>query len=234
MRSGARIAPDDARQGRPARPTHRLRIFMNDITQQIATTLKATRARRGWSLTLTAANTGVSKAMLGQIERGESSPTVATLWKIASGMNIPFSAFISAPEQHEGVLRRTGVPAPVSAGENAMRVTPLFPFDARLGFEMLVVEVVAGGASASSPHERGVIEHVIVVSGELELNIDGVWHRLASGDGMRFAADRPHGYRNSTAAPVRFHNLIHYPARPATAAGPDEDASAVEFPGDRL
>ena len=205
---------------------------MNDIIQQIAATLKATRARRGWSLTLTAAKTGVSKAMLGQIERGESSPTVAVLWKIASGMSVPFSVFIAAPARQEDVLRRTGVPAPVSAQESVMRVTPLFPFDARLGFEMLVVEVVAGGASASSPHERGVIEHVIVVSGQLELDIDGVCHQLSSGDGICFAADRPHGYRNRTSEPVRFHNLIHYPARPANVTGPGEDASAVELPGD--
>jgi transcriptional regulator with XRE-family HTH domain len=193
----------------------RARIFMKDMTQQIANTLKATRARYGWSLSLTAVKTGVSKAMLGQIERGESSPTVALLWKIASGMNIPFSVFISSPELQEDVLHRTGIPAPISSSETAMRVTPLFPFDATLGFEVLVVEVVAGGFSASSPHERGVIEHVIVVSGELELDIDGVWHRLSSGDAIRFAADCPHAYRNSTAELVRFHNLIHYPELPA-------------------
>lgn len=184
---------------------------MNHITNQIAATLKVARARRGWSLTQTAAKTGVSKAMLGQIERGESNPTVAVLWKIASGLNMAFSAFCPTPDPAQGGMRRTGVPTPVSAGETAMRVAPLFPYDARLGFEMLVVDVVPGGASASSPHAPGVIEHVIVVSGQLELEINGVRHLLAVGDGIRFAADCPHAYRNITAEPVRFHNLIHYP-----------------------
>ncbi|WP_417653748.1 helix-turn-helix domain-containing protein, partial [Escherichia coli] len=52
-----------------------------DITQHLATTLKALRQARGWSLSKLAEETGVSKAMLGQIERNESSPTVSTLWK---------------------------------------------------------------------------------------------------------------------------------------------------------
>ncbi len=61
-----------------------------DITQHLATTLKALRLARGWSLSKLAEETGVSKAMLGQIERNESSPTVSTLWKIATGLNVPF------------------------------------------------------------------------------------------------------------------------------------------------
>ncbi|PQV67539.1 helix-turn-helix domain-containing protein, partial [Cronobacter sakazakii] len=55
------------------------------------------RQQKNWSLTQAAQETGVSKAMLGQIERNDSSPTVATLGKIATGFNVPFSAFITPP-----------------------------------------------------------------------------------------------------------------------------------------
>ena len=65
-----------------------------NIAQHLAATFKTLRQQRGWSLSRLAEETGVSKAMLGQIERNESSPTVATLWKIATGLNVPFSAFI--------------------------------------------------------------------------------------------------------------------------------------------
>lgn len=67
---------------------------MKNINNHISLTLKALRSERGWSLDKTAEKTGVSKAMLGQIERGESSPTIATLWKIASGFNTSFSGMI--------------------------------------------------------------------------------------------------------------------------------------------
>ncbi len=67
---------------------------MENLARFLSTTLKQLRQQRGWSLSRLAEATGVSKAMLGQIERNESSPTVATLWKIATGLNVPFSTFI--------------------------------------------------------------------------------------------------------------------------------------------
>ena len=57
---------------------------MENLARFLSTTLKQLRQQRGWSLSRLAEATGVSKAMLGQIERNESSPTVATLWKIAT------------------------------------------------------------------------------------------------------------------------------------------------------
>ena len=64
---------------------------MQDIPPNVAEALKSLRTERGLSLSQTAELTGVSKAMLGQIELGKSSPTVATLWKIATGFNVAFS-----------------------------------------------------------------------------------------------------------------------------------------------
>ena len=64
---------------------------MENLARFLSTTLKQLRQQRGWSLSRLAEATGVSKAMLGQIERNESSPTVATLWKI---FNIYFSAAV--------------------------------------------------------------------------------------------------------------------------------------------
>ena len=65
------------------------------ISKSIAQHLQSVRKGRGLSLDKTAKLTGVSKAMLGQIERGESSPTIATLWKIATGLECSFSSFLS-------------------------------------------------------------------------------------------------------------------------------------------
>ncbi len=68
------------------------------ISRSIAQHLQTVRKARGLSLDKTAKLTGVSKAMLGQIERGESSPTIATLWKIATGLACSFSSFLSGDE----------------------------------------------------------------------------------------------------------------------------------------
>ena len=65
------------------------------VVETIAQRLKELRKLRGWSLEKKKKKTGVSKAMLGQIERGESSPTIGTLWKISSGLESSFSSFLS-------------------------------------------------------------------------------------------------------------------------------------------
>ncbi|MTD25471.1 helix-turn-helix domain-containing protein [Erwinia sorbitola] len=186
---------------------------MDMLQHHLAHTLKTHRRERGWSLAQAAEATGVSKAMLGQIERGESSPTIATLWKIATGFNLPFSAFIEPLAVDRAAPRRQQQLQGYSPADNTMQALPLFPFDAALNFEMLVVELAPGASSESSAHEPGVIEHVIVIEGELELQVAAQWQSLAPGEGVRFNADRAHAYRNPGIYPVRFYDLIHYPPR---------------------
>lgn len=66
---------------------------MSELTNFIGERLRSARQERGWSLDKMAEISQVSKAMLGQIERGESNPTVLTLWKIATGFQIPLAPF---------------------------------------------------------------------------------------------------------------------------------------------
>ena len=85
---------------------------MSDTTPEpaayLATSLRALRNEKHWSLDRAAQETGVSKAMLGQIERGESSPTIATLWKIASGFHVSLSSFLAPlpSATDSGLVRR--------------------------------------------------------------------------------------------------------------------------------
>lgn len=177
---------------------------METLHHHLSSALKQLRQANGWSLAQAAERTGVSKAMLGQIERGESSPTVATLWKIATGFNVPFSFFIYGNDAGAGAGN-------VYSQQNArMRVTSLLPYDQRLRFDLLAVELAPGAQSDSSAHEAGVTEQVVVIRGELMLAVAGQWRHLREGDAFQFAADVPHSYRNPLQAPLRFHSLIHY------------------------
>ncbi len=180
-----------------------------DLTVYLATTLKNLRQSRGWSLSRLAEETGVSKAMLGQIERNESSPTVSTLWKIATGLNVPFSTFIAPPEGE--------TPLAYDPDQQAMVITPIFPWDEKLHFDLFAINLAPGAISESTPHETGVIEHVIVISGVLDMCIDGQWRTITAGNGLRFAGDSAHAYRNSTAQTTHFHSLIHYPKEKAAS-----------------
>lgn len=184
---------------------------MENVNQKLGNQLRQLRLEKGWSLDQAAAQTGVSKAMLGQIERGESSPTIATLWKIATGLHTSFSTLTQNLMPQPTPSVRSSVQAErIPAANTDIHVTTLFPFDPNLGFEVMSLLLQPGSQSMSEPHDAKVTEHCIVVSGTLDFLLTDKWITLQAGEAIRFAADQPHGYRNSGAVPTFFHDIIHY------------------------
>lgn len=184
---------------------------MIDLFERIATTLKELRKERGWSLDKAAQETGVSKAMLGQIERSESSPTIATLWKIATGFKVPFSLFI-AEEQAEHAAGKAKVLHP---SDSKLKVLPLFPYDVKVKCEIFLIELLPGCEHLSPPHQPCVVEHVLVVEGSVEVLAGNTWKPLRKGEGLRLDAHQPHGYRNLNRSNAIIHDIIHYPSKAA-------------------
>lgn len=185
---------------------------MENIYKHIATTLKNLRQEKGWSLDKAALATGVSKAMLGQIEREESSPTITTLWKIATGFETSFSSLIEEIDPTSSdAMHRTGQVQTIHPDDKKIRVLSLFPFEPQLNFELFIIELLPGCEHLSPPHKQGVIEHVVVVQGNIEVLVDGKWQKLSPGEGIRFNASQTHGYRNLMPEPATFHDIIHYP-----------------------
>lgn len=180
---------------------------MTDIASRLASGIKSLRRQRNWSLDRAARETGVSKAMLGQIERGESSPTLNTLWKIARGYEIPFSEFLLPLTDGD-----SGSGSMLEPAGGGLKVRPLVPYDGAMRAELLELTLDPDSVRESEAHEKGVVEHVILVGGRISVFSDGEWHTLSPGGVHRFAADRPHGYRNDSGVEIAvFHNLIFYP-----------------------
>lgn len=181
---------------------------MMDIGYRLASVLKNLRKERGWSLDKAAQETGVSKAMLGQIERAESSPTISTLWKIASGFHVPFSLFIAdeKPNPHTDQTKT------LHPSDDKIKVLPIFPFDEKLKCEMFLIELLPGCEHLSPPHQSYVIEHVLVAEGTIEIFTDSAWKFVTKGQGLRFHADQPHGYRNFSEQTSTLYDIIHYPS----------------------
>lgn len=83
--------------------------------------------------------------------------------------------------------------------------------DPRFGFEMFSIKLRPQQTHLSNAHDRGIFEHVTVISGEIEIKLKGRWKKLSEGDVLRFPADQAHGYRNShKSTTAEFHNLIFY------------------------
>lgn len=189
---------------------------MDNPAEQIAKNVKWFRGEKGWSLDRTALETGVSKAMLGQIERGESSPTIATLWKIVKGFNISLSSLIEEP-QEKGVeavtVIRDADEIRQQFADDQMLLAPLFPYDPEVSFEYFEMTFPTGYERLSVAHKRGVIEIVTLISGSMEILSDEEWHVLHAGQSIRFKGDRPHGYRNHSGEDAVALTVINYPER---------------------
>lgn len=113
---------------------------METLNSIIGNKLKEIRNKRNLSLYDVSELTGVSKAMLGQIERGQSNPTISTLWKIATGLKVSFSFFIDEDQDEVKVINQNEI-IPVIEENNKMRLFPIFAFDAKRGVEIFTIEL---------------------------------------------------------------------------------------------
>lgn len=184
---------------------------MEEINLIIAKNLKALREGKKLSLEKVADLTGVSKTMIGQIERGESSPTITTIWKIANGLKISFSALINNPQPDTKVILKSEVQV-LSEDNGKYRVYPYFSFQEDRRFEVYSIEIEKGGFLSADSHGEGTEEFLTVFDGELTVNVNNIEYTVSSGDSIRFKADRPHSYHNSGKTLTRLSMTIYYPA----------------------
>jgi transcriptional regulator with XRE-family HTH domain len=183
---------------------------MDDINLSIGIKLRQLRRKRNLSLSDLEKMTGVSKSMLGQIERNESNPTVNTMWKIAKGLDVSFSYFIEEDREKVSIISRENI-RPLVEGDGKYRVYPLFTFDQEKKFEIYNIEVEPHYGYESEAHSRGVEEYVVVSKGVLEMIVNDNIYKIKEGDAIFFAADRVHTYRNSSDSLVKAQVLVNYP-----------------------
>lgn len=182
---------------------------MKNLNLIIGNKLKDVRKRRNLSLDEVAKLTGVSKAMLGQIERGQSNPTVSTLWKIATGLKVSFSLFIDENYDDLKVICQNDID-PIIEDDNKMKLYPIFPFDVKSGFEIFTIELEPGCNHVSSSHNDDVEEYIIVTEGRIEISISDKKFILQKGNSIRFMANKPHTYKNLGESKAVFQNIISY------------------------
>lgn len=184
---------------------------MEEIQLILAKNLKSIREKEKLSLEKVSQLTGVSKTMIGQIERGDSSPTLTTIWKIANGLKVSFTSLINNPQPDTKVVLRNDVQV-LSEDNGRYKVYPSFPFQDNRNFEIYMVEIDTEGKLSSEAHKEGTEEFITVFEGKLTIDINDYQYTLNNGDSIRFKADRPHTYTNSGRTLTRLSMTIYYPA----------------------
>ena len=165
----------------------------DDILNLLPARLKEARRSQGLSLEAVANLSGVSRSMVSQIERGESSPTIATLWNLTRALQVDFAGLLEAEHNEDSieVLRERHVPIIQNMGQGCTILILSPPEDAG-GHEVYDIRFAENGALASQPHSIGATEQITVLEGEILLISGNAEERLKSGDTARYAADVPH------------------------------------------
>lgn len=176
---------------------------------KIGKQLKAVRQNRNMTLDVLAEITGVSKPMLGQIEREQSSPTITTLWKIATGLKVPLSFFLQEEKTKFSVVDPSKQEA-VSAENGAMRAYTLFSYDPIRNFEAFYIEFEPGCIHTSEKHDDNVEETIYVIRGKLDMVINGEKVTLSEKQAIRFSANITHSYQNHYDGLCCIYNTIFY------------------------
>lgn len=181
---------------------------MEEIHITIGKKLNRIRREKNLSLDKLSDITGVSKSMLGQIERGESIPTVTTLWKIANGLHISFSAFME--EEKDAVKVSLKDIKPLIDESDKYRIYPIFPYESKKHSETYIMEIEENYQHNSDSHGLGVEEYIIVTEGILEIGINDKVYRIGTEEAIKLKVDADHYYRNISKSNVKAILIIYY------------------------
>jgi transcriptional regulator with XRE-family HTH domain len=172
--------------------------------------VRALREAMGLSLRDLAERTGVSAPMLSQVERGETSPTLAVAAKIAAGLELTLSQLLRLDEgEHVSVSRAGRRRRYERGGHRFEELTPPLPGQrADVSLHTLKAGATTGGPGDPPIHEPGSRETAVVLTGVLALVVDGTRHELRAEDSVTFDADLPHHFENDGEEQARFLAVI--------------------------
>lgn len=176
------------------------------LESAIGERLRLLRTARNQTLDDLAGASGVSRAMISRIERGEASPTAQLLSRLCAALDLTLSAFFAfSGGKGDPLSRRAAQPVwrdpetgyqrrAVSAPDTASRV------------EVIEVEFPAGARIAYPPEtaRAGMTQHVWLFSGALRMTVGGTVHDLRPGDCLYMSITEGHVFDNPGDEPAHY------------------------------
>jgi transcriptional regulator with XRE-family HTH domain len=184
-----------------------------EIGPVVSGNLKRLRTERGLSLERLARASGVSRAMLGQIELGQSTPTINVLWKIARALDVPFSALINMQAGPSAMVLPVARARLLRSMDGSFQSRALFPMDRPRNVEFYELRLAPLAEERADPHPPGTVENLVVSVGRCEIGVGGEKRMLGTGDAILFEADVPHVYRNPDPAEAVMYLVMTYAQR---------------------
>jgi XRE family transcriptional regulator, regulator of sulfur utilization len=183
-----------------------------EIALQIGPRVRALREAMSLSLRDLAERCGVSAPMLSQVERGETSPTLAVAARIAAGLDLSLSQLLRLDESSTVTVVRAGEGRRGGSARSGhlfeVLTAPLPGQRAELSRHVLHSGASTGGPGDPPMHEPGSREIALVASGAVTLLCDGRRYALGAGDCVTFDADLPHHFENPGSVEARLLAVV--------------------------
>ena len=188
------------------------KLRKDDLERRIAERLVQLRAEKGWSLEALAAHTGISRASLSRIERGELSPTAAMLGRLCSVYGWTLSRLMAAAETRPPNFIAATEQTAWTDPESGYRRKAVSPPGPGLRGELVEVHMPAGATvSFETSPVAGLEHHLWMLDGALTVDVDGTAFKLRAGDTLRYVLTGPSRFHGTGKRDARYLVAVVHP-----------------------
>ena len=178
----------------------------------IGKNIQRIRTRNNLTLNVLSERSGVSKAMLSQIESDKVNPTVATVWKIARGLGVDLNDLLGSESgpKRKFTISRNETSTQLETGNNGVTIKVLSPLEMVGDVEVYLVSFEPKASLPSEPHYPGTEEYLTVIKGSVKVTAGGNSTDLHKGDFLVYHADIAHTIANESATGALVHMVVRY------------------------
>ncbi|MEM6462798.1 MAG: XRE family transcriptional regulator [Pseudomonadota bacterium] len=181
-------------------------------TPDIGRLLKSTRKALDLTLEQLAERSGVSRSMLSAIERGTANPTFSIVWALAQSLGIDLATLEGTAKQDQPIEHVHHYSTPMRrSADGKCELFMLSPVRTVLPVEWHHLVMKPDGRLESKAHANGTFEHLTCLSGALSVSVEGRCVHAATGDTLRYRADKPHSIENTAVAETKALLLVAQP-----------------------
>lgn len=181
---------------------------MESINKDISVNLKMIRKNKRLTLEDLSKISGVSKSMLGEIERGSTNPTILVLWKIAEGLKMPLTKLIQEKKQDHLIVRSKQ--KKIINNDPEFSIYSIFPYYDLHNLEIHKIEITPFSKFSNPGHMKGVDEYILLIKGEIKLVLGDSEINLYQGDSIRFKGESYHEFINKGETTANLINVMVY------------------------
>lgn len=166
------------------------------LSGQLGKTVQRLRKAYNLSLSELAEQSGVAKSIISQIERNETNPTLATIWRLSQALDVSIERVLATSDEEPFIEKSSRADTPILVSDDGrMRLAIIGWIKTVEWLQWYDVTSEPGGVLDSEAHQRGSVECLSVLDGEFEVEVGGVTQRARAGETLRYRCDRPHTVR---------------------------------------